>query len=166
MVKTKYIIISAAILMTGIVVFFVFWQSEEARVKKKFKELAQLIEKANEETKLLSAAKAKNIKEMFTPLLTITAPAYDFSKELQAKELSTLVITARAQYTTLALAFHDMMVDFPADDTADVSLTGDLKGRLTTGEYVEDIHELRCVLKKLNDTWFFNTIELVEVLEK
>ena len=72
----------------------------------------------------------------------------------------------RAQYSQMTLKFYDYSIDFPAKDTANVSVTKALRGKLTSGEYVEDINELSCKLKKIDDFWLITEIEVVEVLEK
>jgi hypothetical protein len=41
-----------------------------------------------------------------------------------------------------------------------------LCGKLTTGEYINEIHELECVLIKIEDDWLFSEIKIVDVLEK
>ena len=43
MVKAKYIIIGGGVLVAGIIAFFIFSQSEEAKVKKRFKFIAERI---------------------------------------------------------------------------------------------------------------------------
>jgi hypothetical protein len=37
---------------------------------------------------------------------------------------------------------------------------------LNVGENVDEIHELECVLKKIEKGWFFSHLEVVEVLKK
>jgi len=47
-----------------------------------------------------------------------------------------------------------------------VNLTASMKGKLTTGEFVEDLHDLKCKLQKIEDIWRLKEIEIVEVLKR
>ena len=51
------------------------------------------------------------------------------------------------------------------DHTADVRVTSRLPGRLTSGDWVEDIQELHCRFQEIDDEWRIAEIEVVEVLE-
>jgi hypothetical protein len=41
-----------------------------------------------------------------------------------------------------------------------------MRGRLLSGETIEDIQELHCRLRETDDTWRFEAIEIVEVLKQ
>ncbi len=64
------------------------------------------------------------------------------------------------------MEFYDFVIGFPEEGFADVNVTARMTGKLTTGEYVDDIHELKCKLKKTEDIWLLREIEVVEVLKK
>jgi hypothetical protein len=98
--------------------------------------------------------------------VTIDAPAYDYVRDLPAAELPALVLTARKPYMELALDFYDFTIDFPQEDQASVRVTARLRGRLPSGEAVEDIQELNCRLLLFEDRWRFAVIEFVAVLEQ
>ena len=166
MVKAKYIIIGAGVLVAGIIAFYMFSQREEAKVKKQFKFIAQEIEKTPEEGQIVAVTKAKRIRKVFTETCNIHAPAYSFSEDISSDELSTLFLTNRSQYLEISLKFHDFVIDFPEKDTAQVNVTASMEGKLTTGELVEDVHELKCKLQKIEGTWRLKEIEIVEVLKK
>ncbi len=51
-------------------------------------------------------------------------------------------------------------------ESANAVLTAKLCGKLTTGEYINEIHELECVLIKIEEDWLFSEIKIVDVLEK
>ena len=166
MVKAKYIIVPGGVLVAGIIAFFIFSQSEEAKVKKQFKFIADKIEKAPEESHIISVTKANRIREVITEPCKIHAPAYSFSRDISSDELSTLVLSERSQYSEISLRFYDFVIDFPEKGTAQVNLTASMEGKLTTGEFIEDLHELKCKLEKIEDIWRLKEIEMVEVLKK
>jgi len=63
-VKARHIIIAGGILTAGIIAFFVFFQSEESKIKKQFEFIAEKIEKAPGENHIIAAAKANRIREV------------------------------------------------------------------------------------------------------
>ena len=166
MVKAKHIIIAGGILTAGIIAFFIFSQSEEAKVKKQFEFIAEKIEKKSGENRIIAAAKVNRIREVIIDPCKIHAPAYSFSREASSDELSTFILGKRSQYSAISLKFYDFVIDFPEKDTARVNLTESMEGKLKTGEFVEDIHELKCQLQKIEDIWRLKEIEVVEVLRK
>lgn len=166
MVRIRYIVIAGAALAAGIVAFFIFSQGEEAKVKKQFSLLAEKIEKTQKESPIVAAAKANRIKALFAEICTVHAPAYSFSRNISSQDLPSLVLATRSRYLEMSLEFYDFLIEFPEEGSAQVSLTARLVGKLTTGTYVDDVHELKCNLKKTEDIWLFKVIEVVEVLEK
>jgi len=165
-VKAKHIIIAGGVLTAGIIAFFIFLQSEEAKVKKQFEFIAEKIEKTPGENHIIAAAKANRIREVITDPCKIHAPAYSFSRDTSSDELSTFVLSKRSQYSEISLKFYDFVIDFPEKDTAQVNLTESMEGKLKTGEFIEDFHELKCKLQKIEDIWRLKEIEVVEVLRK
>lgn len=166
MVKAKYIVIGGGIMVAGIIAFYIFSQSEEAQVKRQFKFIAEKIGKTPEESHIVAATKANRIREAFAETCKIHAPAYSFSRDTSSDELSTLVLSERSQYSEISLKFYDFVIDFPEKGTAEVNLTASMEGKLTTGEFVEDLHELKCKLQKIEDSWRLKEIKVVEVLKK
>jgi len=166
MVKAKHIIVGGAVLAAGVIAFYVFWQSEEAKIKRQFKSIEKKIEKTGGESPIVSAAKANRIREVCVETLKIHAPPHSSPREIQVGELSGVIFRARSRYSEISLKFYDFVIDFPAKHTARVKLTASMKGKLTTGELVEDLHELKCELQKIEDDWRLKEIEIVEVLKK
>jgi hypothetical protein len=166
MVRIKYIVIAGAVLAAGIVAFFILSQTEEERVKRQFSVIAEKVRKTEKETPFVAAAKANGIKELFADTCTVHAPAYSFSRNISNQDLPSLVLTTRSRYSEMSLAFYDFLIEFPEEATAQVNLTARIVGKLTTGKYVDDVHELKCKLQKTEGTWLLKEIEVVEVLEK
>ena len=166
MVKTKHIIIAGVFLAGGIIAFFVFFQSEEAKVKKQFERVAKQIEKSSEESIVVSATKANRIGEAFTEICTVHAPAYSFSRDIPSDEVSTLILSMRSQYSEISVKLYDFVIDFPEKGIAQAGLTASMEGKLTTGESTADLHELNCRLRKIEDIWRIEEVEIVQVLKK
>lgn len=166
MVKVKHIIIAGGILTAGIIAFFIFFQSEETKIKKQFELIAENIEKTAGENHVIAVAKANRIRKVITERCKIHAPAYSFSREISSDELSTFVLSKRSQFSEISLKFYDFVIDFPDKDTAQVTVTGSMEGNLNNGEFTGELHELKCKLTKTEDIWRLKEIEVVEVLRK
>lgn len=158
--------VAAVVLAIGIGMMHVFSPSPENRIKKQFDVLAAHIGKAPNQNPLLTAANAKRLREVFAETITLQAPAYDYRRELQSSELPALVLTATAPYSELSLSFHDLAFAFPSPDEARVGTTSRTRGRLSGDDWIEDVQELDCRFRRIDDVWRLEAIEVVEVLQR
>ena len=167
MVKTKHIILVVGILAGGMLAALIFWQSEEAKIKKQFEFIAEKIEKRPGENPIIAAAKANQIREVTAERCRIDAPAYSAPRDILSDELSTIVLRIRAEYSEISLMFQDFNFEFLEQGIAQVNVTAIMEGKSATDEQsVEDLHELKCSLEKIENDWRFKGVEVVEVLKK
>lgn len=166
MVTLKYIVL--VVLIVGIAIFAYnhFFQSEEAKVKKQFDLLSKWITKDSAENKLVTASRVNNIKTLFAENCHIEAPAYSVSRNYKPQDISSIALMILSQYSKLSLRFYDIEINIPEKASAYAVLTAKLSGKLTTGEYADEIHELECSLSKIEDDWLLSEIKIVDVLER
>jgi len=165
-INTKNIAIIGLIIIAGIVAFFWIYQSDEARIKKRFTSISELAAKDGEENELMAALKARKIADVFAKSCRIDIPSESISQTFSKDEIPPHVMAGRARYSRLAVKFYDIQIKFPDDNTADVDLTASVAALTSSNEPVNDIYEVRCALNKIENDWFFTKIEEVEVLEK
>jgi hypothetical protein len=167
MVNQKNIIIAGLLVACGIVAFFIFSQSDEAKIKKQFHRLAEKVGKNGVEHDLIAAKTAHEIEQMFTGSVHIQIPSYSVDKTFPRSEISPHVLYARGLYQKMDLKFHDFQIQIAEGNTAAmVVLTGIFKASTMSGERVDEIHEAECTLEKVKDEWMFTGIEGVEILER
>jgi hypothetical protein len=166
MVNQKNVIIAALMITGGIIAFFLFFQSDEAKIKKTFHRLSKKVEKQEDENELLSAAAANKIKNMFGQSCRIEIPSYDVDKSLPKNEIASHVLYARARYRTMSLKFYDFQFQFPEKGSSIVDLTAVFKAVTASGDPVDEIHEFECALSKIEDEWLFTGIKGIDVLER
>jgi hypothetical protein len=166
MVKMKYIMIAGVVLIAGILVAVYVSPSEEKRVEKQFDSLSEWVSKDTGETAFTMASKTQNIKTLFTETCGFKAPFYSLSGSYSPDEISGYAAQARLRFSRLSLRFYDIEIDFPEDTSAKVMVTGRLKGESKAGERLDEIREVHCVMKKIENKWFFSEIEVIEVLKK
>jgi hypothetical protein len=166
MVKVRSFLIALMVMGIGIWAFVYFSQSEEKKVRRQFDLLSEWASKAQNETPLVMAQKTKKIATLFAENCVLKVPLYITSGNLTREEIVSYAVRGRLLFSELYLRFYDLTVSFPEEGTAKVSSTARLTGKLNMGENVDEIHELECVLKKIEKRWFFNHLEVVEVLKK
>lgn len=166
MVAHKKWIIAGTVIAVGLIALYRLLPGDAARIKQQFDILSENIEKTPGENKLIAAANARRVREIFAETVIIHAPTYDYARELAVAELPALVLRARTAYAELSLNFTDYAIEFPQEDQAQVRVTARLRGLLQSGETVEDFQELDCRLRQIDDTWRIEAVEVVEVLER
>jgi len=166
MVTSKHIFAAGGLAVAAIAAFFLFFQSDTAKIKKCFSTLSAQMEKSGDEHEFLAAAAAQKIESLFAETVRIEIPSYDIDQTLPHSEISPHVLYARSQYKDISLKFYDFQIEFPQKSAAHVTLTGILKATTSAGERVEETHELECELKKTEDHWLLTGVKGVDVLEK
>jgi len=165
-VNSKIILIVAVIAVAGIIGFILFFNSDEAVIKKRFQYLSDQFAKESVENNLLGAAKAKRIGNMFAENCRVSLPAYDLDQTFARDDVQPYVMMARSRYKSMIVDFYDFNIDFPQGGQAEVDVTGYVKAVTEAGEAVQEIHELAFSLEEGEDDWLFTAIEGVEVLER
>jgi hypothetical protein len=166
MVRFKNIIVGALVVVIGIGVTIYFFPSEEKKIKKQFRLLAEWVSKDPGENTFTMAYKVRNIGTLFDGTCEFKIPVYSFSGSYTPEEISGYAARGRLFCSQLYLKFYDLVIVFPEKGVAKVTLTAKLTGKSNVGEYIDETHELEFVLKKIEKRWLFSKLEVVEVLKK
>jgi hypothetical protein len=166
MVKMKYLIVALLIAMVGVSAAFLFFPSEEKKVKKRFTLLSEQTSKDSGENTFIMANKIKGISALFGENCNFTVSDYSLSGNYTREEISGIAFRGRTHFSTLNLKFYDLKVSFPEKGLAQVNLTARLTGRSVYGEQVDETRELICLLKNVEKKWLFSSLEVIEVLRK
>lgn len=165
MVKGKWAV-TVLVIAAGVLAAFSLFPGEEKKVKKQFSLLAHHASKDEEEKILAMARKMKNIESLFAESCEVTAPPYSLAGSFSPADLANLAARARLNFSHLALTFHDLSVSFPDRETAQVVLTGEVRGKSSRGAPIHEVREIECLLKKYRGEWLFIRWEVVEVLKR
>lgn len=163
--KKKAVII-IVLIAAAIAAAVILLESEEDKIRKRFRELADLVEKQPDETKLVMAQKARKIGALATRPCTVSVPEYKAAGTYMPQEIARRMIMGRTRFIQLSLEFFDLSIDVLDDLNADAVLTARVEGLRLNNEPFEDTHEISCRLKKIDGQWLFNQVEVVDVLEK
>ena len=166
MVKIKYLVIALLVVILGIVGGIYLFQSDSKKIKKQFNSLATLVSKEPGEDPITMATKAKSVGTLFAETCELTIPITGLSESYTPAEVSSYAANTRIAFSELSLKFYDFNIEFPEQGFARVVLTSDLKGKLMSGNFVDETREVQCVLKKIDRKWLFSEIKVIEVLKK
>jgi hypothetical protein len=118
------------------------------------------------ESPLAMAQKMNQIRLLFSEKVNLVVPYYNLAGDFSRRNVLNLASRARMSFRTVLLHFYDWHIDLAEKDTVRVNVTGRLKGISSAREEVDEVRELLCVLKKIDDQWLFSKIGVVEVLKK
>ena len=166
MVRVKHVLVALLVGAMGVMAATWIFQSEEKKVKKQFDRLSRCASKQAGENTFTMAKKTREIGTLFTEQCQFKADIISFSGRYSREEISSYAARARLPFLDLSLHFHDLNVSFPEKEAAKVFLTAKLTGKLSTGEPVDETHEVHILLRKNEKSWLFAEIELIEVLKK
>ena len=164
--RTRHIVITILIIGLGVGAIIYFSQTEEKKVKRQFRLLAESVSKEAGENPFIMAQKIKNLQVLFEENLTIKVAAEPFSGSYTRDEVLSYATAGRTRFSDLSLKFFDFNIAFPEKGTARAMLTARLTGKSTSGEQMDETREIECALKKIEKKWRFTHIEVVEVLKK
>lgn len=165
-IKTRTLLMALLALALAFLVLWVLPQSEERRVKNQFHALAEALSKKKGESLLTMDQKIKKIASFFDETCDLTLQAYSISGQLSREEIIGYAARSRLHLSELQLKFYDFRITFHGQEEARVSLTARLTGRMTTGESLNEAHEIECLLKKAEKRWLLTRVEVVEVLKR
>jgi hypothetical protein len=154
------------IAIIAIILAVTVFPSEEKGVKKRFRLLSEWVSKSPEENSFTMLQKMKDIGTVFLEHCELKAPNESLSGSYTRQEISAYAASARSHFSQLDLKFYDLRIAFPEREVAAVTLTSRLQGKSTAGDRVDEIRELECLLRKIENKWLFSQIEVIEVLKK
>jgi len=166
MVNKKNILVLLILIIAGGLVFNLYQQSDEKKIKKRFTRLSELFSKDDLEPALLMATKVKGIGSLFAKTCIIQSSDRLRSGTYTPEQITSHAASARAIFRVLKLKFYDIEISLQGEAEARASLTGVLSGISKQEENFEETHEMEFDLVKLEDEWFFSAIRMVEVLQK
>jgi len=166
MVNVKHTIIALLVVIIGIAAVRALLPSEERKIKKQFDSLSKWVSKDRGETAFTMARKTKRISTLFADPCRFDTPFHSFSGDYTPQEISSYAAQVHLHFSKLSLRLYDLDIEIPSEGMAKAILTAKVEGRTTTGEHVQETHEVECELTKSEDKWLFRYVEVVEVLKK
>ena len=165
MVNKKTVFLFIAIVL-GIVIAYYFFQTEEAKVRKKLYLLSELISKEGEEAALITAQRGHRIIALFNNQCRYETYTNSYSGSYNQQQIARQALAARSRFINLELKLFDISIEFPYKTRANVTLTANITGKTKIGEEIDHSHEIEVILYKVEKKWLISHIKVVEILVK
>lgn len=160
-------LIVLVLLLAGSGIWFGFFRmNEEKRIKKQFRLLSEMISKQEGENIFTMDQKIKKMGALFNDTCEIQIPAYSLSGQLTREEIIGYAGRGRLHARELHMKIDDLKIQIFEEGRAQAQLTVRLTGKLTTGEAIQEAHEMDCLLEKKEKQWLLTRVEVVEVLKR
>ena len=137
--------------------------NEEAKIKAAFARVSETISKSENESIVVAATKAKDIKDLLAGEVEIWAPEQNVDATVASSEIANQVTAVRAMCTSLSVSFQNVRVESIDGDTAHATASV-----LMSGTGVEaflsgrDTRAIEAKLRKSPDDgkWRFSSVSV------
>lgn len=150
---------------------YVFWPSDEARVKETFKKVEAALEKSGPETHVKALEKARSAVELVEPgctfELALGRGSHVYTLPKVAADITQQAVAYRMSVSNIHVSFKDLNVTFPDKATAEVTCDFFYKGD-DIGWSVHDARALEATLRKDPESgrWRFARVRLADIIGK
>lgn len=160
--KTYGIAFSALLLVAA---WWFFHENPEAEVQEAHDELSRLLSKTEGETATSMLVHARLIQGLFAENCDVTGDAEMLVGSYTREDMVSTIIQLQAMFTSIDLTFHELTIEFPAEDDALVNFTAVLIGRstMTEGEEAAETRGVVSRMRKVEGKWLFSEFKLVKL---
>jgi len=158
------IVISVLLLIAG---WWFFHEDPEADVREAHAELARLLSKAESDPDRSMLVDARRMQNLFAETCDVTGDAEMFVGSYTREDMVSTIVQVQAMFTNVELTFHELEVEFPAEDDARVNYTAVLVSRstMTDGEAVAETRDVVSRLRKIEGEWLFSEFRLAKLIQ-
>lgn len=154
----------ALLLAVGMAIgLFVWWTSDERRIRRRLARATELMEKEGPEPELGALAAMREVAEIFAPEFVAIAEPVG-ARITDRRELVGLLHSARSRWTSIEIDVANLEIDVRENETA---LSG-FVARVTTsldGRESREAYRMRVDWVEEEDRWSIHEAVLVEVIE-
>jgi hypothetical protein len=166
MKKLLFILIIAALAaVSGALWMIFFFKSEEHKVKLVLDKLVYLAERPASPGAAELAVKLGSIDDIFAGEVSLDFGRRVLSGTYSSRSIEPLLVQYRKVFARAAVEMDDLTVTV-AGDTAEAVFSCRLTGKLHRGDLIEEVRDVGCRLKKIEDKWRIVKLEINEVLER
>ena len=162
------LLILTAVALAGAALWVTFsLQSEETKVKQVLEKLILLGERPENPGAAELAVKLGSIDDIFADQVVIEFGRRSrISGTYTQRSIEPLLVQYRKVFSRAHLDMDDLTVTISPEDTANAVFSCRLSGKLQGQDYIEEVRDIDCRLKKTDGVWRIEKLDINEVLER
>jgi len=164
--KTVWLALLAVVALGGASLWYLSRDSDEAQIRATLRELCRIASKYEDEKAGGGLLKMRAVENVFAPECRMDFHHEMFGGTYTIEEIAATLMRSRAMFRTCAVDFRDLSVTIAPPDRATTDFTGTLDARLNDGKTVNEVRDLECKLRKIDNRWRITEIAVRDVLEK
>lgn len=163
--NVRNILVALLLVAAAVILALRFWPSDERAIRAQLRLIEEAGSKQPTEQPVEALVKATQLADLFNDSCRLVAPSAHHADTYPRKQIQDRIIMVRALYSEVQVTLHDIAITIAENHTAVVRGTIRLRGQ-SKGDALADVQELRAEMGKINGTWLFTSVEIVEVLER
>ena len=163
----NYKYVSVVLILVIAVAWWFLREDPEAEVRNAHQELARLLSKAEGEAGSSTIINARILQSMFADNCQVTGDAEMLAGSYTPEQMVSTIVRVQGAFLRIDLTFHELVIEFPAEDDAVANFTAVLVGQLQM-EGEGEAGETRKVtsrMRKVEGKWLFAEFRLAKVAE-
>lgn len=164
--KLVWFALLAVLGLGGVSLWYLGRDSDEAQVRSTLRELCRIASRQENEKVGSGLLKMRAVESVFAAQCRMDFRHEMFGGTYTTEEIAATLMRSRALFRTCTVDFRDLLVTIDPPDRATAYFTGTLEGRLNNGKTVNEVRDLECKLKKIEDRWKITDIAVRDILEK
>lgn len=144
---------------------YVLLPGDERKILNTLDSLADYCSTTGNDKALAALTKISKAGKLFTSPCKMEVESFDIDRELDRKEITDHILMMKKMLPETSFTFSDTDITFSGDNRAELRTTLKLNGK-TRDQRFTDAYELRIITEKIEGTWLFSTVKVVEFLER
>ncbi len=166
MVKRTVILLLTLIIAAAAVYFCFFRDTPEEKVRRVLSELCESLSKPEGEKLAATLMKNKSLEKIFAEPVSVQIQQAMFNGEYTIAGLQASAARIHMMFSDLKISADDVTVELTSPESASVFFSGRLQGITKNRTKVDEVRDLLCTLKLIDDDWKISAVQIQEVLAK
>ncbi|MBU0943982.1 MAG: hypothetical protein KJ804_11525 [Proteobacteria bacterium] len=159
----KLLILLTILLVAGGTLFFL--PSDEKKIRNNMAAFADYCSSIKKEPPLETLKKAALSARLCSNPCWVQITSLNIDRAFNTKEFSDHILILKKALTNTRFNFHDTVIDFPADNRAEIMTTLRLAGKTKDSRFT-DAYEMKILVEKRDGDWLFSSFTVVEFIEQ
>ena len=164
--KKFFLVLIPILVLGGISLWYLTRDNDEVQIRKTLNELCDIASKRANEKNAMALLKINSTNKIFAPECRIDFHHEMFSGTYTPAELTSLLARSRGILKECDVKIRDLAITVEPPDKASAVFTGLLDATMNDGSRVDEVRELFCTLRKIEDRWLIDSMSVRDILEK